>query len=314
MGPTAVRDLYDWITGFGSLQQRMRARLDRAVPGARPAGGRLSGAKLGWRDLGFEQLEISGGNAVPAGKPGSHVVLLGLGSGRLVGGHPAARRAFEIRPGSVVLIPAGHGGSWKTESPLHCCLLTLDARMLARVAASTYKSAPGDFEVGPTFVDYDFGIIGLAGVLAEEASRGVRGNNLYVNSLAAHLAVHLLRHYVRWHGETPVEERRTAFERALNAPEAVQRAVVHIREHHTRDIGSQEIADAAGENAFVLKRLFYESLGTEPGQYLLQLRMQSAESLLAAGAKSLPEVAQAVGFGDQRDLMPGMQQAGGARH
>ena len=55
-------------------------------------------------------------------------------------------------------------------------------------------------------------------------------------------------------------------------------------------------------NAFVLKRLFYESLGTEPGQYLLQLRMQSAESLLAAGAKSLPEVAQAVGFGDQHDL------------
>jgi len=304
MAPTAVRDLNDWITGFGSLQERMKARLARPAPGARTAGTRLSGTKLGWRDLGFEQLEIPAGGTVPAARADRHVVLVGLGAGRLVGATPGKSRAFDIRPGSVVLIPAGSAGSWKAESALHCCLLALDARVLARIAASTYQAAPDDFEVAAACVDYDFGIIGLAGVLAEEALRGVSGNNLYVNSLAAHLAVHLLRHYARWHRKAPADERRTAFERALNAPEPVQRAVVHIRENHTRDIGAQEIADAAGENAFVLKRLFYESLGTEPSQYLLQLRMQSAESLLAAGAKSLPEVALAVGFGGQGDLVP----------
>ena len=53
----------------------------------------------------------------------------------------------------------------------------------------------------------------------------------------------------------------------------------------------------------VLKRLFWESLGTEPVQYVLQLRVQSAESLLSAGARSLPQIAQAVGFGDQRPLL-----------
>jgi AraC-like DNA-binding protein len=314
MAPNAVRDLYDWITGFGSLQERMRARLAKPAPDPRLAGGRPSGARLGWRDLGFEQVEFAAGAALPAGKPDRHVVLLGLGSGRVAATQSGVSRAYEIRPGSVLLIPAAADGAWKAETALQCCLLFLDARVLARAAAASYQARPQDFEMTTAHVDYDFGVIGLAGVLTEEAMRGVRGNNLYVNSLAAHLAVHLLRHYAQWKRKEPAAERRTAFERALNAPEAVQRAVVHIRENHTRDIGAQEIADAAGENAFVLRRLFYETLGTEPGQYLLQLRMQSAESLIAAGAKSLPEVARAVGFGSLEALPSWRDEGRGTRN
>jgi len=150
---------------------------------------------------------------------------------------------------------------------------------------------------------YDFGIVGLAGVLAEEAVRGARGNNLYVNSLANTLAVHLLRHYAKWRSKNADAERRTAFERTLDAPEPVRRAIVYIRENHTRDIGVQQIAEAAGTNPFQLARMFDERLGTSPYQYLLQMRMQSAQSLLAAGARSLPEIAEAVGFGDQSALI-----------
>jgi transcriptional regulator GlxA family with amidase domain len=36
---------------------------------------------------------------------------------------------------------------------------------------------------------------------------------------------------------------------------------------------------------------------------VLQLRMQSAESLMAAGARSLPDVAAAVGFGNPAALV-----------
>ena len=175
--------------------------------------------------------------------------------------------------------------------------------MLDRVASATYRAAPGDFELLPGVRAYDFGIVGLAGVLAEEAMRGARGNNLYVNSLANTLAVHLLRHYAKWRDKNADAERRTAFERTLDAPEPVRRAIVYIRENHTRDIGVQQIAEAAGTTPFQLARMFDERLGTAPYQYLLQMRMQSANSLLAAGARSLPEVAEAVGFGDQGHLI-----------
>ena len=291
------RDLHDWMTGFGSQQHRISARLARPAYVANSPGPRLSGARLGWRDLGFEQLEIDAGATVPAARPGRHAVLLGLGCGRLAARHAGETQVHDVRPGTVLLNPAGAGVTWKAETLLQCCLLCLDGHVLARTAKSLYNASAADFEVAPTRVDYDFGIIGLAGVLAEEAQRGARGNNLYVNSLAAHLAVHLLRHYARGRRAGLDAERFTAITRALKGPEALQRAVVHIRENHTRDIGICEIAQAAGENPFVLKRLFCDNLGTEPGQYVLQLRMQSAESLIAAGAKSLPEVAAAVGLG-----------------
>ena len=303
MQTTAVRDLHDWITGFGSVQERMRAKLASPAPDYRAREHDLSSAPLGWRDLGLDQYELGPNAGAPKASEGRHLVVLSLGQGgiALSGGARPARH--EVRAGSVVLIPAGEDIRMGADAPLSVCVLSLDGRRLDRVAADTYKTAPRDFELLPLQRDYDFGVIGLAGVLAEEAMRGVRGNNLYVNSLASILAVHLLRHYAKWRRKEPDAERRTAFERALNAPEPVQRAVVHIRENHTRDIGVQEIAQAAGVNPFVLRRLFDESLGSDPGQYLLQLRMQSAESLLAAGARSLPEVAQAVGFGDQKHLI-----------
>ncbi len=303
MNTTGVRDLHDWITGFGSLQERMRAKLASPAPDYMTRAARLSSAPLGWRDLGLEQHELGSEKTRAPAKAGRHLVILSLGSGRIALAGGGGQTAHDVRAGSVILVPGSSEMRWSADSLLSICVLTLDARRLDKVAADTYKTAPRDFELLPIQRDYDFGVIGLAGVLAEEAMRGVRGNNLYVNSLASILAVHLLRHYAKWRRKEPDAEHRTAFERALNAPEPVQRAVVHIREHHTRDIGVQEIAEASGVNAFVLRRLFYESLGTEPGQYLLQLRMQSAESLLAAGARSLPEIAQAVGFGDQGALV-----------
>jgi AraC family transcriptional regulator len=314
METAGVRDLHDWITGFGSLQERMRAKLARPAPDYRAREARLSSAPLGWRDLGLEQHDLAPGAGSPPAKPGRHLVILCLGSGRIVLNGGAEAVVHTVRPGSVMLIPGNPDIRWSAGTPLSICVLTLDGRSLDRVAADIYRTAPRDFELLPMQRDYDFGVIGLAGVLAEEVMRGGRGNNLYVNSLASILAVHLLRHYAKWRRKEPAAERRTAFERALNAPEPVQRAVVHIRENHTRDIGVQEIAEAAGVNPFVLRRQFYESLGTEPGQYLLQLRMQSAESLLAAGARSLPEIAQAVGFGDQGALVGRQERQNGAAY
>ncbi len=303
MQTTGVRDLHDWITGFGSLQERMRAKLASPAPDYRARDTRLSSAPLGWRDLGLEQHDLVPGVGLPTANAGRHLVVLSLGQGRIALSAGTGPAAHDVHAGSVVLIPADEDARMSADAPLRVCALSLEARRLDRVAADVYKTAPPDFELAPTKRDYDFGVIGLAGVLAEEAMRGMRGNNLYVNSLASILAVHLLRHYAGWRRGEPAAERRTAFERSLNAPEPVQRAVVHIRENHTRAIGVQEIAEAAGVNPFTLRRLFDESLGTDPGQYLLQLRMQSAESLLAAGARSLPEIAQAVGFGDQGYLI-----------
>lgn len=293
MDGMAMPDLDDWVTRFANQQERMRARLAHA-PGLRVREGRAPVSALSWRDLGFERLRLGLEQDVMTPRQGRHVMVVLLGRGRVRFG--PAQEARDVQPGSVVFLPAGTEGPLRAGTPVDACVLGLERRLAERVARQAFEGER--FRLEPAFRAYDFGMIGLAGVLAEEAQRVVRGNNLYVSSLANLLAAHLLRHYAKWPRGLPDGARQSALERTLKAPEPVRRAIVHIRENHTRALGAQEIAQAAGANPFVLKRLFWESLGTEPVQYVLQLRMQSAEALLAAGARSLPEIAQAVGFGD----------------
>jgi AraC family transcriptional regulator len=298
---TTARDLHDWVTRSAVSNDGVRTILAEPVL---DDGLRLSSRSLGWRGLGFDQYQIDPGSWASPENAGRHLIFLGLGQALIARDREEGLLEHELRPGSIVLCPAGSAIRWSARTRVRCCVLALDATLLDRVAAGIYGAAAGDFDLIPTEREYDFGIVGLAGILAEEAMRGVPGNNLYVNSLANILAVHLLRNYAKWLRNGPESESRTALERALSAPEPVQRAVVFIRQNHTRDVGLREIADAARMSSFHLARLFKERLGISPYQYLLHLRVQSAKSLLAAGAgmHSLAEVALAVGFSDQSHL------------
>jgi AraC family transcriptional regulator len=55
---------------------------------------------------------------------------------------------------------------------------------------------------------------------------------------------------------------------------------------------------------FHLARLFKQRLGVSPHRYLVQVRVDNARWLLSAGsgARSLAEIASAVGFADQSHL------------
>jgi AraC family transcriptional regulator len=77
-----------------------------------------------------------------------------------------------------------------------------------------------------------------------------------------------------------------------------------IRDNYSRDISLGDIADAAHLSPFHLARLFKKTTGMTPHQYLVDVKVNSARSLLTAGAgsRSLAEVAAAVGFSDQSHL------------
>ncbi len=299
---TTARDLHDWVTRSAVSNDGVRTIL--AGPPVLDDGLRLSSRSLGWRGLGFEQYQIEPGSWAPAGNADRHLIFLGLGPALITRDGGEGPLEHELRPGNIVVCPAGSVIRWSARTRVRCCVLALDATLLDSAAAGIYGAAAGDFALIPAEREYDFGIVGLSGVLAEEAMRGAPGNNLYVNSLANILAVHLLRNYAKWSRNGPENESRTAFERTLSAPEPVQRAVAFIRQNHTRNVGLREIADAARVSPFHLAHLFEERLGVSPYQYLLHLRVQSAQSLLAAGAamQSLAEVALAVGFSDQSHL------------
>ena len=88
------------------------------------------------------------------------------------------------------------------------------------------------------------------------------------------------------------------------APRSVIQAMKHIHENYPGDVSLAAIAGAAHLSSYHLTRVFKKATGVSPHQYLLQVRVNGARSLLTAGAgdRSLAEIAAAVGFSDQSHL------------
>src|SRR5204862_141453 len=87
----------------------------------------------------------------------------------------------------------------------------------------------------------------------------------------------------------PVDRRAAALERA--------RKFLHA--HIARAVTLAEMASVAGLSQFHLARYFKDAYGESPISYHRALRLDRAAKLLAAGGRSLAEVAEATGYSDQ---------------
>lgn len=80
----------------------------------------------------------------------------------------------------------------------------------------------------------------------------------------------------------------------------VMNAIACIRLHYTEDIGLTEIARMCGVSPEYLSRLFYRETGINFSTFLQNFRVNAAKRLLLSGDQKVYEVAEAVGFNDQK--------------
>lgn len=107
-------------------------------------------------------------------------------------------------------------------------------------------------------------------------------------------------------GVFSVEETLEHIERALarsrrlggEAQRLVRKAMAYIHEHYAEPLSRRDIAYHVGVSQDYLTRCFRQELGVTPVAYLNRYRVNQAKALLAAGQKSVTEVAMAVGFSD----------------
>jgi AraC family transcriptional regulator len=69
---------------------------------------------------------------------------------------------------------------------------------------------------------------------------------------------------------------------------------IHLR--YPYPVTVDELAETAGLSPSHFRRLFKEEVGMSPGRYLLQVRLEQAKRLLAAGEHTVTETAIATGF------------------
>lgn len=89
---------------------------------------------------------------------------------------------------------------------------------------------------------------------------------------------------------------------AMPMPENVQAVRAYLDEHFTRVVRLSELARLAACTPATINRLFRQSIGLPPYEYLMQNRLRAAARHLRDDACSLADIAAETGFADQSHL------------
>ena len=203
------------------------------------------------------------------------------------------RHTEQLGNGNVVIVPANvqHQVNWDREN--NFTLLFLEPAHLARVA---YESVNVErIELVPQFAMRDPLIYQIGLSLKSEIESNGMGSRLFVNSLTSALAVHLLRHYSVWQPTLP------EYTGGL-PPHKLQQAIAFINDYLAQDLSLEAIANAVEMSQYYFARLFKQSMGIAPYQYLLQQRVERAKQLLVTTSLSIAQIARQVGFSNQTQL------------
>lgn len=263
----------------------------------RPESVRLSSRPLGWRYLNVERREYEPGcDCLPGGLT-EHLIFVSLGEGHVIRESGGDIAENDLEAGLVAIHPADTPVRWEWDTRLSFTMMSLDPEYLNKVARETFDLDPAQVKLKTVVGQRDAVITSIAGSLIREVMNGDAGSRLYAESLANLLSVHILRNYT-------VQPHAIEKEKLLSQPRAVVQALNFIHQNYALDISLADIAAAAHLSTYHLTRVFKKATGMSPHQYLVQVRVNSARSLLTAGAgdRSLAEIAAAVGFSDQSHL------------
>ena len=211
-------------------------------------------------------------------------------------------REERVHRGKVSIIPAGPHWEWRFEGAAESdqLPLCLEDAFLREVAQSVDVD-PDDVEIVPLLGVQDPQIerIGLS-LKAEAEADGLVGGRLYAESLASALAITLIRNHSSL-GRTA--KRKAADEHTGGlSRRALKAAIDYVGDNLQKDLTLAEIAGAACMSPYHFSRLFKQSTGLTPHQYVIERRVQRAKELLGGTALSIAEIALLCGFANQSHL------------
>jgi len=128
-----------------------------------------------------------------------------------------------------------------------------------------------------------------------ELDSGGLGGQIYVESLAQALAVHLLRHY------STLEQRSNHSQGGLSQHK-LRQVSDYINEFLDQNLTLANLAQVAQLSPTYFATLFKQSTGVSPHQFVIQRRIEQAKQLLRQGELTLSEIALQVGFAHQSYL------------
>lgn len=192
------------------------------------------------------------------------------------------------QPGEMLFIPAGINYSSLWHEAGEFSLLGFSPQFFEQVAHESVRVK--QVELLPH--------IGVSDPLAQQIGLALKADveaehpagRMFGESLATGLAIHLLKQYSVWQPRSVSDDKGCLSEYQL------QKVFKYIQDHLEQDITLSDIASVLNLSQYHFCRLFKQSTGFAPHQYLNQCRIDRAKQLLQTTQLTITEIAFAVGF------------------
>ena len=196
-------------------------------------------------------------------------------------------RTLEYGVGDIFLIPAGasHQAYWKQES--EGIFLAIEPENIRNTAIDSLNC--DRLEIIPQFATSDLKLLQMTQWLLTELQTKQIGSLLYVESITTALIVHLLRNYYS------LKPKISEYTGGL-AKYKLQTAIAFINENLDRDLKLSEIAGLFAMSPYHFARMFKQSIGLAPHQYLVKQRMEKAKELLRHSKLAIADIGYLVGY------------------
>jgi len=248
----------------------------------------LSSATTPWSGFLLEKHDAAGRQDVCWGWHRTHVALFTKGSLAFRINEPANNLSFLAKAGSVCLFPSGFAETHFSlaKSEFEAIAVELDP---ARLEALTgRKAAIG--ALTPQIVVEDTKIAGLLKKMAWEVAQGCPSGPLYGQSLSLALASYLL-------GRFSGKRQDGRLLRQFSGVEA-RRVMDYIHANLDYALSLSDLAEIVQLSPRQFVRIFSNTFGTTPHQYILNERVAHAKELIAKG-RLLVDIAAKLGFASQ---------------
>ena len=235
-----------------------------------------------------------------------HHVLLNLQENphRVQNRRDGEMRDFTLYKNDIIVTPAGMRSGWRWFAKSDVIIVTLDPEKVADFAQTELGLLLDDRQLKdlPQFSDVD---LCAAGVMLRDALAGDDiSSGVMFEAMSRVLLVKLLQRYGKRRPEDVALSAR--FTSAHYA-----RVLAYIRKHLDQTISVDALASEAGMSPSHFARIFKETMGSTPMQYVLAYRVEQARKMIAEPKRPLAEIASACGFADQAHFSRSFKQVSG---
>lgn len=265
----------------------------------------LSSRTAGWDNINLQVYGSAPFVEIPAHVHTKHCVAVSLGNCSNVERNLADEYKHEHQKlGDCLLVPKDveHQALGPQGAP-GCILMFIEPHFISKIARDSANL--DHVELRPTFFKPDPFIQG-AGLALREALKNFRtGSQLYAESLSQALAVHLITKYAT----VPIQPDNP--QTGLSQRQ-LRQALDYIQENLVENIKLSDLSVLLNMSQHHFCRLFRNSMGISPYQYVLRQRVERAKTLLRQHkSQTITDIASECGFSSPSHLSQKFRQITG---